>query len=65
MPRAAVPAGHVEMRDNDGHRYHIPEARQAVFAQALEKICSAKWQTEALHDANAALDNEFGQYLEG
>lgn len=65
MSQVAVPAGHVEMRDNDGHRYHIPEARQAAFAAALATICSAKWQTEAWQDANAALDNEFGQYLEG
>ena len=60
-----ISAGHIEVRDNDAHRYHIPEAQEAAFRRALDRICAATRQSSEWHDANAALDSEFGRYMIG
>lgn len=60
-----VPSATVDVRDNDCHVYRIPAALEPRFQVQMEAINRAKFGSSAWHDANDALDHEFGKYMFG
>lgn len=52
-------------RDNDGHRYAVPKAKEARFDQILDQINDAKFGSAEWYDLNDLLNDEFGEYMRG
>jgi hypothetical protein len=50
------------LRDDDGHRYRVPEDQVEAFEAGLDAICEQEDGSDARHDACANFDNAFGQY---
>lgn len=55
----------VDVRDNDCHVYRIPAELKPRFQAQMEAIDGKSFGSSAWHDANDALDREFGKYLFG
>lgn len=64
--RSAPPSEpRVQLRDNDGHRYLVPESLAPAFSAAIERINAQHTGTAEWYDANDALHTQFGTYMEG
>ena len=52
-------------KDNDGHRYEIPDELAAKFDCLFTACYSAKYGTDAYWDAEVEFNNEFEQFMVG
>lgn len=52
-------------KDNDGHKYVIPQQLAQRFDAVFDQICVTKFGTDDFYHWNDVLDNEFGQYMVG
>jgi hypothetical protein len=59
---APEPERFQDLRDDDGHRYRVPEDRVDAFKAGLDRICEHEEGSEAWHKACADFNNAFGQY---
>lgn len=55
----------ITVKDLDGNIYRIPKALDEKFKMLLSKIETTKMLSPAWYDANAELDNAFGEYMKG
>ena len=52
-------------RDNDGHRYDIPEDQEARFDEIMVFINDAEFGSDEWYNMNDLLDCVFGEYMVG
>ena len=52
-------------RDNDGHRFNVPEDLLERFDSLFEAYCNSKWHSDEYHELEAEFCNEFSHYMVG
>ena len=52
-------------KDNDGHKYVIPQQLSQRFDEIMDQLNIVKFGSREYYDLNDALDGEFGQYMVG
>ena len=52
-------------KDNDCHKYMVPEAMLPRFDELLEKLQTVKLRSTEYYDLEAEFSNEFHQYMVG
>jgi len=52
-------------KDNDGHKFNVPEDLLGQFDAVFERYCNAKRMSDEYYEAEAEFCNRFEKYMVG